>query len=121
MRGVAAMLAALAALASVRADIPVHCVYDQVVGTWELQLSRSGFDNSIDCSKPFATAKTVRVTLEDPNVASTEHGEKGTWTLVYDEGWELRVAGQRFWAFLAYDQFPNGTVVSHCGQTSNGA
>jgi cathepsin C len=121
------------------ADLPVHCLRNEVVGEWtftllkanssrsacghrrpdkeEVQPSRSMFDNLKDSSY-------LRVQLSDPNLAKVQ-GQAGTWTMVYDEGFEV-VAGDRvFFAFSNFtfekDESSLGKHnVSHCGDTMVG-
>ena len=49
------------------------------------------------------TKSSVTVTLSAPNVAKTSAGEVGTWTMVYDEGFEVKIGGQTLFAFFAYE------------------
>jgi cathepsin C len=58
------------------------------------------------------------MTLSAPNVASL-NGEKGTFTLIYDEGFEIVVAGRKFFAFFNYTQ-EGKNVTSHCDRTFTG-
>jgi cathepsin C len=42
------------------------------------------------------------VDLQEPNLALGEHGERGTWTMVYDEGFEVAIGGRKYFAFSKY-------------------
>jgi cathepsin C len=153
MRALSVGAAALAAAASVMcrapgalADIPVHCLHRQTVGTWTFKMSDDTSDDTLTCghklpdevmtmvdnkvrfdSPHFDVSSTMRVTLESPNVATDEQGNKGTWTMVYDEGFEVRIAGKTLFAFFVYepkvsDPRPdeNADFSSICDETFTG-
>jgi cathepsin C len=59
------------------------------------------------------TESTVSVELAAPNVATADKlGGKGTWTMVYDEGFWVKIADSEFFAFHAYKP-KKGTVLSN--------
>ncbi len=65
----------------------------------------------------------VRVTLKYPNVATDEFGVEGTWTLIYNQGFEVIVNGRIYFAFSNYRyQLHNYhyKVVSICNETKPG-
>merc|ERR1719265_2038864 len=68
----------------------------------------------------------MELKLKSPNLVETE-GKKGTWTMIYDEGFEVKVGEQSFFAFSnftfekdANNRFAKPHNVSHCGQTMVG-
>lgn len=73
-------------------------------------------------------SKVVKVTLAEPNIAIDADGNKGTWTMIYDEGFEVQVGGRVYFAYSKYG--PNkGTSLSsdkvagytsHCDETMVG-
>jgi cathepsin C len=69
-------------------------------------------------------ATSLRVSLTDPDAATTEEGGTGTWTMIYDEGFEVAVGDQVYFAFSKFDFVDSGnkekTNVSHCDQTEIG-
>lgn len=92
------------------ADLPIHCIAEDVVGVWELRMGPRSNDPDVSCghAQPDDNAKNLRmkqlqhvdkkvqVSLAFPNVArlARENEEVvGTWTMVYDEGFEIRVGG----------------------------
>jgi cathepsin C len=126
----AALSAGLLALASrlqpAAADIPVHCLWNQTLGNWTLYLSANDGDNTLQCPATpgeVRVASTFTVSLQAPDVATAFYPSApaspvaGFWTLVYDEGYELVVGGQKFWAFFNYTTDAAGNVTSNCGQT----
>jgi cathepsin C len=60
-------------------------------------------DNRVRFDHPnFKTTHDYEVILSEPNVATDGKGNKGTWTMVYDEGFEVRIAGKTYFAFFVY-------------------
>ena len=108
-----------ALLGSVLADTPANCTYEDLRGSWIFYSGPSGYDNTIDCSKPFDVKTTLRVELLYPDVAQDEHGNQGFWTLIYNQGFEVVVGTRKYFAFSNFTS-SNGTVVNHCGSTKPG-
>jgi len=66
--------------------------------------------------------ETKRVTLTG-DAARTPKDANGTFTMIYDEGFEVRVEGMVFFAFSRFDLYTeNGAQknVSNCGETLRG-
>merc|ERR1719272_872027 len=101
------------------ADIPVHCLATDVLGEWQIGVAGEPSSTFPDCSAKAAAVETVALTLQAPNVVTDSRGNVGTWTMVYDEGWEATIAGRKFWGFHDYDQ-DGDSVVSHCDRVSSG-
>ena len=102
---------------TVRADLPVHCLNTQVSGKWVFEMGHDNNDNTIHCGHhvpdlnsdhftkhgfPLAVVNKMTVSLEEPNIAIDEEGNRGTWTMVYDEGFEVFINGKIFFAFSKY-------------------
>eukprot|EP00408_Alexandrium_pacificum_P031177 CAMPEP_0171292490 /NCGR_PEP_ID=MMETSP0790-20130122/72185_1 /TAXON_ID=2925 /ORGANISM="Alexandrium catenella, Strain OF101" /LENGTH=549 /DNA_ID=CAMNT_0011762227 /DNA_START=1 /DNA_END=1646 /DNA_ORIENTATION=+ len=116
----------------VRADLPVHCLRHQIVGEWEFQLgglsphrsSCGHIQPDIESVQPSsmetASGGVMRVSLHDPAVAATSKDNAGTFTMIYDEGFEVHVEGLTFFAFSRFDLAPGGKNFSRCGETSRG-
>jgi cathepsin C len=134
----AAVLVAALPLA-IKADLPVHCLRHQVVGQWEFTLGPAGPKRSscghhhpddpnaqpaMSFLEQQGSTSTVRFTLKEPATAVAEDGTTGMWTMIYDEGFEVAVGDQTFFAFSDFDfvQDPakGRTNVSHCDQTQIG-
>jgi cathepsin C len=129
------------------ADLPVHCLHEDVRGTWTFHLGAANLDkNQISqephmCSKGVTTAygsktnnyglssepnflvqKQIKVELAHPNIArTTANGQthEGTWTMIYDEGFEVNLMGAKFFAFSKYSS-DNEKEFSHCDKTFPG-
>lgn len=120
------------------ADLPVHCLRHQVVGEWEFTLApleqkRSSCGHlkpdSPDNQPPlnFLTqggpTTTKRFALQDPDTVSSDDGA-GTWTMIYDEGFEVAVGDHVYFAFSKFeyveDNVKGKTNISHCDETEVG-
>eukprot|EP01098_Paradermamoeba_levis_P013230 TRINITY_DN598_c0_g2_i1.p1 TRINITY_DN598_c0_g2~~TRINITY_DN598_c0_g2_i1.p1 ORF type:complete len:536 (+),score=164.71 TRINITY_DN598_c0_g2_i1:101-1708(+) len=120
--------------APVFGDFPVHCEFSQIRGTWLFQLSDYSYskdvvDNFCQVTSPFPNDnvplfKTKRIQIgmdsEDPSIAvDLETNKVGTWTLTYDQSFELVFDYVRYLAFFNFTQ--NGkNVTSYCNQTFTG-
>jgi len=116
------------------ADLPVHCLRHQVVGDWTFQLSPpSATRSSCGHLKPDTQDHQPPLQLDDstefsvrfhePNLVSSGKGS-GTFSMVYDEGFEFTVDDKSFFAFSKFDLVPDvlgrTSNVSKCGETQVG-
>ena len=103
----------------ISADTPANCMYEEIRGSWLFSVGQGGHDNTIDCSKEFSVVSELRVDLLFPDIAMDENGNKGFWTMIYNQGFEVVINDKKYFAFSAYKQ--SGLVVtSLCDQTLNG-
>jgi len=125
----------LALLVLVGADLPVHCLRHEVAGAWTFHLSALGERTRCGHTSPDNSAgqpqinaadypNAMQVTLDSPDMAMVD-GQSGSWTMVYDEGFEVRSMGKTFFAFNKFDGSvsANGEIqnyVSDCGKTQVG-
>jgi cathepsin C len=103
------------------ADLPVHCLSAKIEGVWLVHLGDNSSDSDIKCghkrpdqnldhydvdiSKIFKKKYETIIKLERPNMAlSLVDGstQVGSWTMVYDEGFEFEIGDQVFFAFSKY-------------------
>lgn len=136
-----AVVAIVFCLGEVEADLNVHCLHKHVRGTWTFHLGTPDqHKDKIMCSKGvtrafadksnnfglgppnFRVAKQIQIELSHPNIAKTmvkgkEH--HGTWTMIYDEGFEVTIADTKFFAYSKYTS-DKGHYESHCGETFPG-
>jgi len=115
-------------LGLVAADLPVHCLRTDVAGEWEFSLGAPGKRTSCGHKRPDvetiqprdlgeAVSKTKVINLLNPHTARGD-GD-GNWTMIYDEGFEVRVDGLVFFAFSYYDL--EGTKnTTDCSRTVRG-
>ena len=69
-------------------DLPTDCLYDDTVGLWTLHLGVSNQTNALDC-KVFQPVSTIEVELTFPNYVVDEFGNIGTWTMIYNQGYDV--------------------------------
>jgi len=134
---VASIAVIITTLPAVRADLPVHCLRHQLVGSWEFFLSPTTSERSScghekpdneERQPPLSLVgenpKTMTVHLRDPNTAETDTDRTGKWTMIYDEAFEVNVNGLSMLAFSRYDlskdSFGNRANVSRCGESQVG-
>jgi len=128
-------LAVLAFLPIAYGDLPVHCLRHQIAGEWSfklgaLQTQRTSCghqrpdletDQPRDLPNP---ASSKHITLVQPNVAKSHSDTAGTFTMIYDEGFEVRVDNLVFFAFSRFDMVKGHDGIpknaSRCGMTHRG-
>ncbi|XP_063232395.1 dipeptidyl peptidase 1-like isoform X2 [Bacillus rossius redtenbacheri] len=59
------------------------------------------------------------VRLQAPGLAVDEFGNRGRWTMVYNQGFELSVNDRSYFAFSAF-QYTDDDVISYCDRTTPG-
>ncbi|XP_064596864.1 dipeptidyl peptidase 1-like [Liolophura sinensis] len=101
------------------ADTPANCTYEDIKGTWKFLIGPRGNDNTVDCSKPFTPVSTYDVILEFPDVAYDNQGQRGFWTLIYNQGFEVVINDKKFFAFSAYKN-DSGKIIDYCEETFPG-
>jgi cathepsin C len=140
IRGFALLLVACTVF--VQADIPVHCLHKHILGEWTFHrgTSNNPHTHAASCNKAgsylgggdfglgeaaFKTEDKIQVKLASPNFASARiNGKtvKGTWTMMYDEGFEVLLGDQKYFAFSKYTKTSAKSKhsVSHCDKTFPG-
>lgn len=116
-----------------KADLPIHCLRSQVLGSWKLFITEPTDSNkTLTCGhetpddparsylalrSDFAPSQVYTVSLEKEHQVKHNGSVVGNWTMIYDEGYDIRFNNKRFVAF--FDYYPNetGQVVSYCGGT----
>lgn len=71
------------------ADTPAHCLYEDVRGTWTFYETERLGDASISCDSLGPIVYVKNFTLSFPDTATDEQGNAGTWTLIYNQGFEV--------------------------------
>lgn len=123
-----------ALLAVALADLPVHCLRNQIVGDWVFHLgplseTRTSCGHGrpdLPSEQPALTLDTsteLEVTFSEPNsvrvLSGAGNGGTGTFSMIYDEGFDFKVDGKAFFAFSGFT-LQNGVNQSHCDQTEKG-
>jgi len=131
------------------ADLPIHCRNGQVAGKWTFTRSTKsngngetcGFSTPDDNAYHFTHSKDITfvpdqsleitITLTQPNIVTAVDSSgtsQGTWTMVYDEGFEVNVGGHSYFAFMLYKPRKDTALsseevsdyISYCDQTMVG-
>jgi len=89
-------------LSNVVSDTPANCTYMDIQGNWVFSIGPNNNDRSLDCSTQFDTIRSLKVKLMYPDVAVDEFGNEGFWTIIYNQGFEVSVAGRKYFAFSKY-------------------
>eukprot|EP00927_Polykrikos_kofoidii_P056270 TRINITY_DN5041_c0_g1_i1.p1 TRINITY_DN5041_c0_g1~~TRINITY_DN5041_c0_g1_i1.p1 ORF type:complete len:599 (-),score=80.66 TRINITY_DN5041_c0_g1_i1:159-1844(-) len=125
-------------LSGVNGDLPVHCLRHEIEGEWIFELGALSSQRS-SCGHQRPDVETVqpsgidhsvekrRISLSEPNIATSSNGSRGVFTMIYDEGFEVRIDDLTFFAFSRFDfagpgksdPVENGRR-SHCGETARG-
>lgn len=119
MEGWVKVMVLLVVVVGAAADTPANCTFDDVRGDWILYETERTGDATIDCDNMGPVVYKKTVSLMYPNVAVDEFGNRGFWTMIYNQGFEVRVSGRSYFAFSLYEK-SGKTVVSKCDKTSNG-
>ncbi|KAF0293921.1 Dipeptidyl peptidase 1 [Amphibalanus amphitrite] len=99
-----AVLSLLLAAAAVRADTPANCSYSDIQGEWLFYSSEPTGDSSIQCDDATPMDTVIALSLQAPNTVVDTYGNVGTWTLIYNQGFEATVNGRTYFAFSYYTQ-----------------
>jgi cathepsin C len=109
----------VAIFAGIYADTPANCTFEDVQGTWTFYIGENGHDNTIKCDASFKIVAQIRVHLLFPDVALDDNYNRGFWTLIYNQGFEVVLNGTKYFAFSKYVGSGSG-AVSYCDQTLPG-
>jgi len=111
-------------------DLPIHCLTSHVSGKWTFSVGPQSHDHTYTCgySTPdknelhfrppqsnyrFEQTKTIEFDLVSPNIVKDSNGASvGTWTMIYDEGFEVRANNQVFFAFNNYKPKAGSSTTS---------
>jgi cathepsin C len=102
------------------ADTPANCTYEDIQGTWKFYVGNGGNDNTINCRDSFDVHAKVMVTLTYPDIAKDQAGNRGFWTMIYNQGFEVVIGERKYFAFSNYTMLNKTAAVSHCSSTFNG-
>lgn len=113
-------------ITTIKCDLPVHCLAKNIAGKWKFFLSNSystfqqcGHEhpdkNTDHIFKDYEVnlkiSETSELLLELPNsiLSPTDKKNIGTWTMIYDEGFEIRTQNMTFFSFSKYNYKGNKT------------
>lgn len=101
-------------------DLATNCTYEETVGSWTLYVGPRNFTNKINCNKVVEPVQKINVVLSFPNVAKDDDGNTGTWTMIYNQGFEIHLNGRTYFAFQLSRQTKPKIWTSYCDHTFNG-
>ncbi|KAK4294724.1 hypothetical protein Pmani_032671 [Petrolisthes manimaculis] len=100
-------------------DTPANCMYEDIRGTWTFYETERSGDNTINCDTLGPIVHTKTFTLSFPNTVMDELNNEGTWTLLYNQGFEVTINERSYFAFSYYEG-SWGNAMSSCDRTFNG-
>lgn len=107
-------------------DTAADCAKDQILGNWTLHIGAPS-EVDINCldKTDFGTTSSLHITLENPNIARSEYGDTGTWTMIDSEGFSIYLKKLHYFALYKYDEAidpeTNKTVIiNNCNETRGG-
>jgi len=112
----------------VAADIPAHCLAADVLGTWEFKLSPpvDPGDVRASCDQLDPLPYSTDITISAPAHAVDATGNVGSWTMVYDQGFEITIPDRQdpsknrvYFHFMHYET-NGGSVTTDCGRSLKG-
>lgn len=71
------------------ADTPANCLFEDIRGTWTFYETERNGDNTLSCDTMGPIVYSKNFTFDFPNTAIDELGNQGTWTLVWNQGFEV--------------------------------
>ncbi|NP_001080511.1 cathepsin C L homeolog precursor [Xenopus laevis] len=104
------------------ADTPANCSFPDLEGTWEFQIGEgtgATRDKTIDCSQLGKVRTKLTVTLKELNIAEDQNGNLGSFTLIYNQGFEVNILNHLLFAFFKYEQ-RGSNITSYCHETFPG-
>ena len=105
----------------IKSDLPVHCTADSIEGTWVLTFAaKNDMIDPFSCGHNHPDKNTdhlnknyrnsfiknstqLRLYLALPNIVYQDKNIVGNWTMIYDEGFEIRALDYYFFAFSKYE------------------
>ncbi|CAH1785007.1 unnamed protein product [Owenia fusiformis] len=100
-------------------DTPANCTYPEIQGTWIFQIGKGDQGNTIKCNSLGPVVRTLKVDLTFPDVAVDQDGNKGFWTLIYNQGFEVVINSRKYFAFSKYEG-KGENATSYCDETMPG-
>ncbi|KAA6365956.1 MAG: hypothetical protein EZS28_038518, partial [Streblomastix strix] len=76
-------------------DTPADCDKTQIVGSWTFKIESPSSQPDLNCMPhgEIAPNSTIHVSLEEPNIAKSDKGDTGSWTMVDIEGISIYLGG----------------------------
>lgn len=113
------LLAFLLFFKNVFGDTPANCTYEDIQGSWLFYVGDNSHDNTLQCDESFKVVRKLRVELLFPDIVMDNEGNKGFWTMIYNQGFEVVVNGVKYFAFSKYEKSSTKSI-SYCNKTLPG-
>jgi len=90
----------------VNSDTPANCMVDEVYGTWYFHLGKQ--QKTLNCTEEWDdkdVERVFKINLSQPNIATIlepENEQTGTWTMIYNQGFEVNVGLHSYFAFFQW-------------------
>ncbi|CAL8077025.1 unnamed protein product [Calicophoron daubneyi] len=78
------------------ADTPANCTYEDARGRWMFS-----FCDKKDCKEE--EKKHIMFDMLYPNLAVDEYENRGTWTMIYNQGFEITVQNRKWLVMFAFN------------------
>ncbi|XP_027203714.2 dipeptidyl peptidase 1-like [Dermatophagoides pteronyssinus] len=106
------------------ADTPANCTYEDIKGLWLFEETEPIKDRWEKCPEHQQQrekySKKIFIRLDFPNVAVDKFGNIGEWTMIYNQGFEVKINYRKYFAFSAYERKSENNVLSYCHKTQPG-
>ncbi|CAH8505216.1 unnamed protein product [Schistosoma turkestanicum] len=89
------------------ADTPANCTYEDARGQWMFHVG----DYQLQCPENLKSKHSVVVDLLYPDIAVDQFGNRGHWTLIYNQGFEVTINHRKWLVMFAYK--PSGEFSCH--------
>ncbi|GIY23985.1 dipeptidyl peptidase 1 [Caerostris extrusa] len=98
-----------------RADTPANCTYEDIRGVWTFYEGERSGSSNVNCSTFKGPVTYIsKVKLDFPDVAVDDVGNKGYWTLIYNQGFEVVINYRKYFAFSKFKSSSGGNTTSYC-------
>jgi cathepsin C len=102
-------------------DTPANCTFADIQGRWQFSETGRGHDGHVNCSA-FPSAQfthTQHFELLFPNIVMDAYGNEGTWTIIYNQGFQVTINNRVLFAFSKFIKQEH-SVLSRCNETEPG-
>ncbi|CAH8558955.1 unnamed protein product [Heterobilharzia americana] len=91
----------------IKSDTPANCTYEDAHGRWMFHVG----DHQTKCSERFKPKQSVVINLLYPDIATDASGNRGHWTLIYNQGFEVTINHRKWLIIFSYKS--NGDFNCH--------
>ncbi|CAH8542537.1 unnamed protein product [Schistosoma intercalatum] len=88
----------VACLRFTSADTPANCTYEDAHGRWMFHIG----DYKSKCPENLNSKQSVVISLLYPDIAIDASGNRGHWTVIYNQGFEVTINHRKWLVIFAY-------------------